>query len=125
MTIGPDGSVILSAQAVQTRIPRCDGACSYQAMEIAMQRILDNIHQIESGVLPPQVPKTAAPDPTPFCTPERWRLAYRLAKLPSWERQLRALELCPAEMCSDIGTRIMRSGNSDRAMAAARLCPHL
>lgn len=126
VSTGPDGSVIISAQAVLSKIPHCDRICSYGSMDVFTRKVMDIIRQIESSVLPAQVPETAGPavHVPALCSPERLRLAHSYQN-GGVEFALRALELCPAEMCPYLGTRLMESGNPDWAMAAARLCPHM
>jgi hypothetical protein len=126
VTTGPDGSVIIPAEAVVTHYPRCGGACAYEAMDVWMKLELEEIHQIESGVLPPQVPETTRAASPPPCSIERLQLARRYGYgIRSPEMQLHALELCPLEMCPYLGPGLMRHPGMDWAMAAARLCPQL
>ncbi len=125
VTTGPDGSVIIPAEAVLTHVPRCDRTCSYQVMDEITRMTFNMIHQLESGVIPPQGPEIAnnIPEPPP-CSLERLHLARRYQNL-GVDYQLRALELCPFEMCPLLGSWLMEVGRADWAMAAARLCPQL
>jgi hypothetical protein len=123
VTTAPDGSVIIPAEAIVTHIPHCDAACSYRAMDLFMQKTLEVIKQIESGAIPPQQPETVY-NGQPPCSIERLNLARRFQN-GGVQYALRALELCPLEMCPYLGTRLMESGRADWAMTAARLCPQL
>ena len=78
----------------------------------------------EVGIVPQRTPQAAS---RANCPPERLRLAQSFAARPSWEYLLRALELCPAEMCPSLGRRITMSGipRLKNPLAAARLCPQL
>jgi hypothetical protein len=123
VTTAPDGSVIIPADAILTHFPHCDRACSYKSMDIWMRLSLDKIHQIENGAIPPQQPNTAYNGPPP-CSAERLRLARRFQSL-GVEYQLRAMELCPFEMCPYLGPRLMEIGPTRWGMTVARLCPQL
>jgi hypothetical protein len=127
VTIGLDGSVIIPAEAVINHFPHAenDRTYGYRVMDKVTQIAFDAIHQLESGVIPPEEPEIAnnIPDPPP-CSLERLRLARRFQNL-GVDYQLRALELCPLEMCLYVGRGLMETGNANWAMAAARLCPHL
>jgi hypothetical protein len=138
VTTGPDGSAIIPAEAVVTHIPHCDPTCSYQTMDKVTEMTFDAIHQLESGLIPPQEP-SSSPSPTPSeiyscssagrnypppCSLERLRLARKYQNHGP-EYAMRAMELCPLEMCRFLGPRLMQSGNPDWAMRTAHLCPQL
>jgi hypothetical protein len=91
VTTASDGSVIIPADAILTHIPHCDRGCSYESMDKWMQLTLNRIHQIESGVVPPQASEKAGPPP---CSLERLQLARRYQN-GGRDSGLRALELCP------------------------------
>ena len=123
VTTGPDGAVIIPAEAVVTHFPHCDRTCSYQAMDLVTKMTFDMIHQLESGVIPSQEPEIAHNSPPP-CSDERLRLARRYQN-GGVEYQLRAMELCPLEMCPHFGKRLMDIGPTNWGMTVARLCPQL
>ena len=77
----------------------------------------------EGGVIPPENPEVPR-DYTPPCSPDRLRLAQRYKNL-GVDYQLRAMELCPREMCPQLGTRLMQIGPTKWGMSVARLCPQL
>jgi hypothetical protein len=123
VTTGPDGSVIIPAEAVVTHFPHCDRTCSYQAMDLITKMTFDAIHQFESGVIPAQEPQIRRNYPPP-CSLEQLRLARKYQN-GGPDYALRAMELCPLEMCPYLGNRLIQSRNPDWAMRAARMCPQL
>jgi hypothetical protein len=122
MSAAADGSVIISAQAVLTIQPKCTGTCAYQAMDVFMNIVLDRIHRIETGIVPPQEPETRTAGQQ-LCPEERQRLAWSYGSTGNPKLVIRSLELCPVEMCPMAGRRLMQT--HQWAMAVARLCPNL